>query len=167
MSFKHLHGAKPDAALHKPDAAYLRSLVKACGITQAKAAEAIGISERTMRNYLSQDPATFRPAPYSVQYTLEQLAANMEPVSSYTSPMTKELIHKLVRHHIDALQLADSRLALALGMAHIQGVLEFAVRDYRLTIEEELALGVEAESELNKRAEQLAQEKQAAQSGDK
>jgi predicted DNA-binding protein (UPF0251 family) len=76
MSFKHLYGAKPDATLHNPDAAYLRSLVKACDLTQAKAAKAIGISERTMRNYLSQDPDTFRPAPYSVQYTLEQLAAN-------------------------------------------------------------------------------------------
>jgi len=82
MSFISSRGAKPDATLHKPDAAYLRSLVKACGLTQAKAAEAIGISERTMRNYLSQDQATFRPAPYTVQYTLEQLAACTGTVKS-------------------------------------------------------------------------------------
>lgn len=75
-------GAKPDATLHKSDAAYMRSLVKACGLTQAEAAEAIGISARAMRNYLSQDPDTFRPAPYSVQYTLEQLAANTGQVNS-------------------------------------------------------------------------------------
>lgn len=76
MSVKPRNGAKPDATLHKPDAAYMRSLVKACGLTQAQAAEAIGVSPRAMRNYLSQDPDTFRPAPYSVQYTLEQLASN-------------------------------------------------------------------------------------------
>lgn len=77
MSFKQLHGAKPDATLHTADADYMRSLVKACGMSQAQAAEVIGINERTMRNYLSQDPDKFRPAPYSVQYTLEQLAANI------------------------------------------------------------------------------------------
>lgn len=75
-------GAKPDATLHKPDATYMRSLVKACGMSQAQAAEVIGINERTMRNYLSQDPDKFRPAPYSVQYTLEQLAANIGQVKS-------------------------------------------------------------------------------------
>lgn len=82
MSFKHLHGAKPDATLHTANAEYMRSLVKACGMTQAQAAEAIGINERTMRNYLSQDPDTFRPAPYTTQYTLEQLAAYIEQVGS-------------------------------------------------------------------------------------
>jgi len=81
-------------------------------------------------------------------------------MSTYTPPpMTKEQINNLVRHHISAFQVADSRMALALRMAHIQGVLEFAIRDYRLTIEEELALGVEAENAMNARAEQLAQEK--------
>lgn len=82
MSVNPRKGAKPDATLHKPDAAYMRGLVKASGLTQAEAAEAIGINQRTMRNYLSQDPDTFRPAPYSVQYTLEQLAANIEQAKS-------------------------------------------------------------------------------------
>lgn len=75
MSFKGLHGAKPDSKLHKPDAAYLRELVKASGLSQADAASAIGISERAMRNYLSTGQETFREAPYTVQYALEQLAA--------------------------------------------------------------------------------------------
>ena len=75
MSSLNRHGAKPDVTKHNPDAAYMRSLVKACGLTQAQVAEAIGISERAMRNYLSTTQATFRPAPYTVQYTLEQLAA--------------------------------------------------------------------------------------------
>lgn len=82
MSFKHLHGAKPDAALHKPDAAYMRELVKASGLSQAEAAAAIGISERAMRNYLSTAKETFRPAPYATQYTLEQLAAFPPPKES-------------------------------------------------------------------------------------
>jgi predicted transcriptional regulator len=80
MSFKHLLGAKPDPTLHNPDAAYIRSLVDACGLTQAQAAEAIDISERAMRYYLSTTTATFRPAPYAVQFTLEQLAAHMDAV---------------------------------------------------------------------------------------
>lgn len=78
MSFRSLYGAKPDATLHNPDAAYMRALVKACGMTQAKAAATIDISERAMRNYLSQDPDKFRPAPYAVQYALEMLAACTE-----------------------------------------------------------------------------------------
>lgn len=82
MSLQTHKGAKPDPSRHNPDAAYMRSLVKACDLTQAEAAEAIGISERTMRNYLSEAPKTFRAAPYTVQYTLEQLAANLEKVNS-------------------------------------------------------------------------------------
>ncbi|WP_219097556.1 hypothetical protein [Pseudomonas sp. UMAB-40] len=79
MNFKSLLGARPDKSLHNPDAVYMRALVKASGLTQAKAAADIDISERAMRNYLSQDPAKFRPAPYAVQYTLEQMAATPVP----------------------------------------------------------------------------------------
>lgn len=77
MNFKSLHGAKPDVSLHNPEAGYMRSLVSACGMTQADAAKALGLSERVMRYYLSLNEDTFRPAPYTVQYTLEQLAANV------------------------------------------------------------------------------------------
>lgn len=82
MNFKTLHGAKPDVSLHNPEAAYMRSLVSACGMTQADAAKALGLSERVMRYYLSLNEDTFRPAPYTVQYTLEQLAANVGKVNS-------------------------------------------------------------------------------------
>ena len=60
----------------------MRSLVDACGLTQAQAAEAIDISERAMRNYLSTAKETFRQAPYATQYTLEQLAASPAPKES-------------------------------------------------------------------------------------
>lgn len=75
MNFRHLLGAKPDPTLHNPDAAYIRSLVDACGLTQAQAAEAIDISERAMRNYLSKTAGKYIAPPYPVQYALEQLAA--------------------------------------------------------------------------------------------
>ena len=81
MDFKSLHGAKPDVSLHNPEAAYMRSLVSACGMSQADVAQALGLSERVMRYYLSLNEDTFRPAPYAVQYTLEQLAANLCEVS--------------------------------------------------------------------------------------
>lgn len=81
MSSKPRKGAKPDATtLHNPDAAYMRSLVDASGLTQVQAAEAIGISERAMRNYLSKTAGKYIAPPYSVQYTLEQLAANAAQV---------------------------------------------------------------------------------------
>lgn len=82
MSVKPRKGAKPDATLHNPDAAYMRSLVTACDMTQVEAAKALGLSERVMRYYLSLNEDTFRPAPYTVQYTLEQLAAYTEQVNS-------------------------------------------------------------------------------------
>lgn len=65
---------KPDAKLLNASPAYLRSLIEQAGLTQRKAAEQIGITDRVMRYYLS-DPAseTYRPAPYVVQYALEGL----------------------------------------------------------------------------------------------
>lgn len=78
MSFRSLHGARPDATLAKPDADYMRALVKASGLTQVQAAEAIGVSERAMRNYLSKAAGKYIAPPYPVQYALEQLAAYNE-----------------------------------------------------------------------------------------
>lgn len=66
---------KPDASLHDPSPAYLRGLLETAGITQEAAATALGITVRVMRYYLSnQESATYRPAPYAIQYALEQLA---------------------------------------------------------------------------------------------
>ncbi|MGF0239971.1 hypothetical protein ACQR3P_24165 [Rhodococcus sp. IEGM1300] len=67
---------KPDASLHDPSPAYLRGLLETAGITQEAAATALGITDRVMRYYLSsQESASYRPAPYAIQYALEQLAA--------------------------------------------------------------------------------------------
>lgn len=65
---------KPDARKHNPDPAYLRGLVEKSGLSQCEAAERIGISDRLMRYYLSDNPESSRAAPYPVQYALEQLA---------------------------------------------------------------------------------------------
>ena len=64
---------KPDATLHNPGPRYLRGLIEAAGLTQREAARRVGVSERMMRYYLADDSADHRPAPYPVQYALEQL----------------------------------------------------------------------------------------------
>lgn len=66
----------PDASSHDPTPTYLRGLLETAGITQEAAATALGITDRVLRYYLSsQESATYRPAPYAIQYALEQLAA--------------------------------------------------------------------------------------------
>lgn len=66
----------PDVAKHNPSPYYLRSLLEQADITQEAAAIALGLGKRVMRYYLS-DPslASYRPAPYLVQFALEMLAA--------------------------------------------------------------------------------------------
>lgn len=66
---------RPNAAKHNPDPAYLRELLERAGLSQREAARLIGITDRMMRYYLSDDPAAPR-APYAVQYALERLAAH-------------------------------------------------------------------------------------------
>lgn len=74
---------KPDAALHNPDPAYLRGLLDQAGLSQREAAARLGLSERMMRYYLSHaGSTTHRPAPYPVQYALEQLATPQPADSS-------------------------------------------------------------------------------------
>lgn len=63
---------KPAASKHNPDPAYLRDLLARAGLSQREAARRVGISDRMMRYYLSDDPAAPR-APYAVQYALENL----------------------------------------------------------------------------------------------
>ncbi|MBO8330231.1 hypothetical protein IDZ92_31445 [Pseudomonas aeruginosa] len=63
---------KPDASSHNPDPRYLRGLLKKAGISQRRAAELLGLSDRVMRYYLSEDVKEgYRPAPYTVQFALE------------------------------------------------------------------------------------------------
>lgn len=67
---------KPDASSHNPDPRYLRGLVERSSLSQRRIAELLGITDRAMRYYLSDEvSATFRPAPYPVQFALECLAA--------------------------------------------------------------------------------------------
>lgn len=65
---------KPDARNHNPDPEYIRD--PRTGLTQEQAGQRIGIPARPMR-YLSRDAESYRPAPYCVQYTLEQLVERL------------------------------------------------------------------------------------------
>lgn len=65
---------KPNASKHNPDPAYLRGLIERAGLSQREAASLVGVSDRAMRYYLSTEPDSWKPAPYAVQFALEQLA---------------------------------------------------------------------------------------------
>jgi lambda repressor-like predicted transcriptional regulator len=66
-----------DISKHNPDPEYLKSLIGKAGISQREAARRIGVSERVMRQYLSNREAkTALEAPYPVQFCLEGLAKN-------------------------------------------------------------------------------------------
>ncbi|WP_165676581.1 helix-turn-helix domain-containing protein [Metapseudomonas otitidis] len=68
---------KPDASNHNPDPRYLRGLLEQAGVSQRKAAELIGITDRAMRYYLSDKSSeSYRVAPYPVQFALECLASS-------------------------------------------------------------------------------------------
>lgn len=65
----------PNASNHNPDPRYLRGLLDRAGITQRRAAQMLGITDRAMRYYLSDESsATHRHAPYTVQFAMECLA---------------------------------------------------------------------------------------------
>lgn len=65
--------ARPDAELHNPDPAYLRELIRQTGLSNTAVAERLGVTRRMLLHYLT--PGGKYPAPYKVQYMLEQLAA--------------------------------------------------------------------------------------------
>ena len=62
----------PDISKHNPAPQYLRELLARAGLTQAAAAEKLGLTPRTMRLYLQADGGL--TAPYPVQFCLEALA---------------------------------------------------------------------------------------------
>lgn len=64
---------KPNSNRRNSDPAYLLELLERAGLSQREAARLIGITDRMLRYYLSDDPAAAR-APYPVQFALEQLA---------------------------------------------------------------------------------------------
>ena len=62
----------PDAARrHTPSPDYLRELLARAGLTQTRAALLLGISARTLRDYLAGEYS----CPYPVQFCLECLGA--------------------------------------------------------------------------------------------
>jgi hypothetical protein len=62
-------------AYANPAPEYLRHLLATAGLTQAEAAQKIGVSTRIMRQYLAPDTAaTAVRASYPVQFALEALA---------------------------------------------------------------------------------------------
>lgn len=68
---------KPSAPdYYLPDPEYLRLLCRAAGLSPRQAANDLGISERSMRYFLTPAApgADFRVAPYPVQFALEALA---------------------------------------------------------------------------------------------
>lgn len=68
---------KPNASNHNPDPRYLRGLLEQAGLTQRQAAQLLGISDRVIRYYLSDEASdSYRAAPYPVQFALECLAAD-------------------------------------------------------------------------------------------
>lgn len=68
---------KPNANNHNPAPRYLRGLLEQAGLTQRQAAQLLGISDRVMRYYLSDEASdSYRAAPYPVQFALECLAAD-------------------------------------------------------------------------------------------
>ncbi|MDO9138958.1 MAG: hypothetical protein Q7U38_01345 [Methylobacter sp.] len=69
----------PDISKHNPDPEYLKGLIGKIGVSQRESARRIGISERVMRQYLSnRDASTALEAPYPVQFCLEVWADEQE-----------------------------------------------------------------------------------------
>lgn len=76
---------KPNAIQHNPSPNYLRDLIEKSGLSQRQAARLVGINERTMRYYLTDE----RECPYPVQFCLESLAQELAGAAS-GSDMTPE-----------------------------------------------------------------------------
>lgn len=63
---------KPDASKHNPDPAYIRALVEATGRTQAVIAKRLlGVSLRSLKQYVAPIGRGHSDAPYGVQFMLE------------------------------------------------------------------------------------------------
>ena len=64
---------KPNIKNYNPDPNYIRGLILESGLSQRKVAEILGINERTIRYYCSQE-SNRTECPYPVQYCIEALA---------------------------------------------------------------------------------------------
>lgn len=69
----------PDAKLHNPDPAYLRSLIDTANLSLSETARLIGMTRNGLRNYL-RDPSEHlaRTADYRTQFALECLAKGLK-----------------------------------------------------------------------------------------
>lgn len=61
----------PDAAHHRPDAAYAAQVIRNTGLSQRECAARVGVSHTTLKDWISGRYVW----PYTAQYTLESLAA--------------------------------------------------------------------------------------------
>jgi len=64
---------KPDASQYDPRPEYMAELVDSTGLSQPKVAELIGVTDRTLRNWLSGR----NPFPYTAQFALECLVLSV------------------------------------------------------------------------------------------
>jgi transcriptional regulator with XRE-family HTH domain len=75
----------PDTRHHNPDPSYLRELVAQVGLSQREIARRLGVNESQFRRYLlPMDRATYREAPYLLQFAVECWAAGK--ASKQTEP---------------------------------------------------------------------------------
>lgn len=68
--------ATPNIDEYNPDPDYLRSLVERSGLSQREVARRVGVSERTMRDYLNSNHKSAHT--YPVQFTIEMLVESLE-----------------------------------------------------------------------------------------
>jgi len=64
---------KFDISKHNPDPGYIRDLIDRAKLNQTTAAAALGVTSRTVRNWVSTGDG-HKPTPYVYQFALEFLA---------------------------------------------------------------------------------------------
>ena len=64
---------KPDASTHDPRPEYLAELIGSTGLSQPALAKVLGVTDKTLRNWLSGR----NPFPYTAQFALECLVLSV------------------------------------------------------------------------------------------
>lgn len=68
---------KFDLSRHNPGPQYIRDLIGRAGLNQTTAAAALGVTSRTVRNWVSVGQG-HKPAPYVYQFALESIAEEFD-----------------------------------------------------------------------------------------
>lgn len=68
----------PHAKKHRPTVKYLRRLIEQTKLSQEQVAKVLGVRVRTLARWISYEDKKPTRAPYTAQYTLEMLAANIK-----------------------------------------------------------------------------------------